>query len=91
MVVADELVNEMNAMLERQRAHFASDELLVERADELRGASPTECWEATRELCASLDWFVERMEPDVRARALEPEPLSEEIIRVLEALQKQAS
>jgi len=81
--------DDMNATLERQRAHFASDELLLERAEEFRGASPTECWAATRELCASLAWFVDRMEPDVRARALAPEPLSDEIVQILEALQKQ--
>ncbi len=90
-LVADGVTPEMLAMLERQRAHFASDEFLVERANDLRGASPTVCWEATKELCASLDWFVARMEPEVRARALAPEPLSRDLVEILEAMQKQAA
>ena len=85
----DEYTPEMLAMLERQRAYFAR-EALVERAAEMRGATPAECWAATVELCAGLDWFLARMTPETRARALAPEPLSDELVAILEALQRAA-
>ncbi len=88
-MAGDEYTPEMLAMLERQRAYFASDSL-VERAAEFRDATPAECWAATIELCAGLDWFLARMDPETRARAMEPEPRSEEEIAILEALQRTA-
>jgi hypothetical protein len=84
------VAEDWNAMLERQVAHFSSDERLSERADEVRDASPAERWAAMRELCATLDWFLDRMDPVTRARATEPEPRSAEVIAILEAMQKTA-
>jgi hypothetical protein len=75
-------------VLKRQIEYFRSDELLRERAAPYVGMSPAECWAETRELCGMLDWFLDRMEPDVRARALEPEPLSAELVAILEAMQR---
>ena len=86
----DEYTPEMLAMLERQREYFASDGALVERAAEFRDLTPAECWAATVELCAGLDWFLARMDPETRARALEAEPLSDELVAILEALQRAA-
>lgn len=60
-----------------------------DRAAPYREMTPAQCWDETRELCAGLDWFLDRMEPDVRKRALEPEPLSPELIAILEAMQRQ--
>jgi len=80
----------MSAMLERQVAHFTSDTFVHDRAAEYRGATPAECWAATIELCAGLDWFLDRMDGPARARAMEPEPLSDEIVAILEALQRPA-
>ena len=84
----DEYTPEMRAMLERQRAYFASDECLRERAALYRGLTPAQCWAETVELCGSLDWFLDRMEPEVRARALEPEPLPAELVAILEQMQR---
>ena len=61
-----------------------------ERAAVYRGRSPADCWAETIELCANVDWFLERMEPDVLARVVEPEPRSPELIAILEAMQRQA-
>lgn len=82
--------NESSAMLERQVAHFSSNEFLRERADELRGASAAECWAATVELCATLEWFLDRMDPATRERVMSPEPLSPELTEILEAMQRVA-
>jgi len=85
--VADD---DSSAMLERQVAYFSSNEFLRERADELRGASPAECWAATVELCATLEWFLDRMDPATRAHVMSPEPLSPELTGILETMQKVA-
>ena len=77
----------MIAVLERQIAHFSSDDFLRERAAEYRGTSPEECWAATLALCRDLEWLVDRMDPATRERALAPEPLSDELVSILEALQ----
>ncbi|HET9485408.1 MAG TPA: hypothetical protein VFO79_15715 [Xanthomonadales bacterium] len=88
--MADEYTPEMLAMLQRQVEYFSSDEFLLERAAPYRAMSPAQCWAETVELCASLDWFLDRMEPEARARALAPEPMSDEIIGILETLQRSA-
>jgi hypothetical protein len=76
-------------VLKRQIEYFSSDELLRDRAAVYRDMTPEECWVETRELCGMLDWFLDRMDPEVRARAMEPEPLSDELIAILEAMQRQ--
>src|SRR5205085_1249413 len=57
-----------NEVLKRQIEYFSSDQLLRDRAAPYRDMTPGECWAETRELCGMLDWFLARMEPDVRAR-----------------------
>lgn len=84
----DEYTPEMLAMLERQVAYFSSDELLLERAALWRDATPEECLIATRESCEEVEWMFGLMEPEVRERALQPEPVPDEIIAILEAMQR---
>lgn len=79
---------EMIAMLHRQIAQFSSDELLKERAAAWRDASPEECLTATAESCSEVEWMFSVMEPEVRERAMEPEPVSDRILAILEAMQK---
>jgi hypothetical protein len=88
LVPDDEYTPEMLAMLERQIAYFSSDELLLERAAPWRDASPEECLLATKESCEEVEWCFERMEPEVRERARQPEPIPDEILRILEAMQQ---
>ena len=77
-------------MLQRQVEYFSSDEFVIHRAMPYRDMTPAQCWAETVELCAGLDWFLERMEPEVRERALGREPLADDIVGILEALQRAA-
>jgi hypothetical protein len=70
----EEYTPEMLAMLERQREHFSSDEMLEERAALWRDATPQECLAALAESCAEAAAFLSRYPPDLlekvaRARA----------------------
>lgn len=80
-------VDDPDVILKRQMEHFRSDDLVRERAAPYRDMSPAQCWAETRELCGMLDWFLERMEPEVRARALESEPMTAELVAILESMQ----
>lgn len=86
--MAGEYTPEMIAMLEAQRAYFASDACLVERADESRELSPAECWAETVAVCADVEWMFSLMDPATRARAEEPEPLPGHVLATLEAMQR---
>lgn len=66
---------EMLAKIEAQRAYFASDELIRERASVWRDASPQECLAATHEECETASVMLARLEPEVRERSLQPEAL----------------
>ena len=82
------MAEDPDEVLKRQIEYMGSDEFLLDRAAPYREMSPGECWAETRELCGMLDWFLDRMEPDVRVRALEPEPMSQELVAILEAMQR---
>jgi hypothetical protein len=86
--VDDDCTPEMLAMLDRQREYFASDQLLIDRAKPWRDATPEECLVATMESCREVDWMFSMMEPEVRERALRPEPIPEGVLAILEAMQK---
>jgi hypothetical protein len=77
---------EMLAVLEAQRAWFASDEHIKERAAIWRDATPQECLEATAELCAEAALFLSRLSDAELDRALQPEPLPPGTIQLLEAI-----
>ena len=78
----------MIARLQRQIAHVTSDDFVRERAAPYRTMSPAECWAETVALCGGLDQIASWMEPATRARALEREPMSDELCAILEAVQR---
>jgi hypothetical protein len=75
--------------LEAQRAHFASDAFLVERAAIWRDQSPEACLAATAEECATAAWLLERLDPETRERAIAPEPLPSDTVALLVQLRAQ--
>jgi hypothetical protein len=86
LAVVDEYTPEMLAMLERQREHFSSDELIKERAAVWRDATPQECLAAVAESCAEAAFFLSQYSPDLLEKVLEPEPLPPDTIELLERL-----
>jgi hypothetical protein len=81
---------EQLAMIEAQRAYFASDECVRERAALWRDATPEECLMATAEECAAAVALLEVKDPVERDRALEPPPIPADTVAILEALQRRA-
>ena len=75
-------------VLRRQVEYFRSDDHIRRRAEPYRGLSPAECVVATAECCSAVETLFEMMEPEVRERALRPEPIPAEIIAILEAMQR---
>jgi hypothetical protein len=65
----------MLAVLEAQRAWFASDEHINERAKLWRDATPEECFEATAELCTEAAILLSRLSDAELERALAPDPI----------------
>jgi hypothetical protein len=82
----EEYTPEMLAMLERQREHFSSDELIKERAAVWRDATPQECLAAVAESCEETAFFLSQYSPDLLEEALEPEPLPSDTLELLERL-----
>ncbi len=76
----------MLAVLEAQRAWFASDAHIKERAAIWRDATPQECLEAVAELCAEAAFSLSRLPEDELERALTPDPLPADTIQLLEAI-----
>lgn len=73
----------MLAQLEAQRAYFASDEHLVERAAIWHDATPEECLAATFALCDDADALLSLKAPDEIERALARDPLPAETLELL--------
>jgi hypothetical protein len=80
---------EMLAKQEALRAHFASDELLVERASVWRDATPQECQAATEEECVATEQFLSQLDPETLERALAPESLPSDVEQILVRLWSQ--
>jgi hypothetical protein len=78
----------MLALLEAQRAYFASDQRVRERASIWRDATPEQRLAAVAEQCREADYFLSLKAPAELERVLSPVPLSEDIIAILEALQR---
>ncbi len=76
----------MLAVLDAQRAWFASDEHIKERAAIWRDATPEECLEAVAELCTEAAMFLSRLSDSELERALAPDPLPPDTARLLEAI-----
>jgi hypothetical protein len=79
---------QMLAELEAQRAYFASDEHIRERSAVWRDASIAECLAATADACREAESLMALKTPAEIERLLEPEPLPEDTIAILEALQR---
>lgn len=75
-------------ILEAQRAQFARDEHIKQRAERWRDATPEECLAATFDACELFDWLLTLMDPETREAALAKEPLPADTIAILEALQR---
>lgn len=78
--------SEMLAQLEAQRAYFASDAHLIERAALWRDASPEECLAATFALCADADAILAMKSPEDIERTLAREPLPADTLEILAML-----
>jgi hypothetical protein len=74
------------ARLEAQRAYFASDERLHDRAAAWLDASSCECLVAVHAACEEAAFFLARLEPAALDRALAPTPLPRDTEQLLEQL-----
>lgn len=66
---------EMLARLEAQRAYFASDDRIRDRAALWIDATPQECLAAVHESCEEAAFFLSRLDPASLEQALAPTPL----------------
>lgn len=78
--------SEMLAQLEAQRAYFASDEHLIERAQIWRDATPEECLAATFALCDDAEALLALKSSEERETILAREPLPPETAALLAQL-----
>ena len=83
-----EYTPEMLALLEAQRAYFASDDHIRREAEAWRDASPEERLAAVAEMCAAGDYFLSQLDPDTLERVLRPVPLPDDTIEILMALRQ---
>lgn len=79
---------DMLAKIEAQRAYFASDDHLRERAAVWRDATPEQCLVAVIEQCREAEYFLSLKSPDERDRVLAPEPIPDDTLAILEDLQR---
>ena len=86
MTVAAAFTPEQLAMIERQRAYFASDDLIRDRAALWADASPEECLAGAEESCHEAAFFLERLTGDELERALAPDRLPDDAIAILSTL-----
>jgi len=75
------------AQLEAQRAYFASDAYLEQRASLWREATPEMCLAAAGEQCEEAAYFLSLKSPEELERLLAPAPLPADTIAILESLQ----
>jgi hypothetical protein len=85
---SDEYTAEMHALLEAQRAYFASDDHLRREVEPWRDASPEERLAAVAEMCAAGDYFLSQLDPETLERVLRPVPLPDDTIQILMALRR---
>jgi hypothetical protein len=79
----------MLAKIAAQRAYFASDDHLRERAAAWRDATPEQCLAAVVEQCREAEYFLSQKTADELERALAPEPIPADTLAILERLQRQ--
>ncbi len=79
---------EENAILEAQRAHFASDEHIIERAARYREMTPEECLAEVIDLGRDAEYYLAMKSEVELERALAPEPIPADTLAILERLQR---
>ena len=77
---------EMLAVLEAQRAYFASDDRIRDRAALWTDATPQECLAAVYESCEEAAFFLSRLDPESLTQALAPQPLPADTEAILTKL-----
>lgn len=80
--------SQMLAQIAAQRAHFASDEHIKERAAIWRAATPEQCLAAVIEQCREAEYFLSMKSPEELERVLAPEPIPPDTLAILERLQR---
>jgi hypothetical protein len=80
-----EYTPEMLALIEAQRAYFASDDHLRREVEPWRDASPEERLAAVVEMCAAGDYFLSQLDPETLERVLQPVRLPEDTIEISSA------
>jgi hypothetical protein len=78
----------MLARIEAQRAHFASDDHIRERAAPWRDATPETCLAATFAECETADYLMSLKPAEERAAVVQSVPIPPDTIAILEALQR---
>jgi hypothetical protein len=81
-----DITPEQAAMLERQRAYFASDEHIKRRAEPYRDATPAECVADLAGCCRTAAWSLGQLDPETLDRALVPDPLPDTTRELLSRL-----
>jgi hypothetical protein len=81
-------IAEENAILEAQRAYFASDEHILERAARYREMSPEECLAEVIDCARAGAQLLALKSPEELAAILEPVPLPADTLAILENLQR---
>jgi hypothetical protein len=76
------------SLLERQVAHFASDDHIRAEVAVWRDATPAERLAELASMCAAAEHFLARAEAEGRAVMPEREPLPADSIAMLEALRR---
>jgi len=76
----------MIAMIEAQRAYFASDDRIRDRAALWIDATPAECLAAVYESCEEAAFFLSRLDPAGLEQALTPLPLPPDSQALLERI-----
>ena len=79
---------EMLAQIEAQRAHFASDDHVRERAAVWRDATPEQRLAAVIDQCREAEYFLALKTPEALERVLAPTPIPDDTIAILERLQR---
>ena len=77
-----------NAILAAQRAYFASDDHIIDRASDYRDMTPEECLAEVSELCRGAAEFMEMKSEEELARIFDSDPLPPDTIACLEHIRR---
>ncbi len=86
--MSDEYTPEMLAMLEAQRAYFASDDHIRREVEIWADTTPEQRLAELAEMCAAGDHFLSQLDPATLERVLQPDPLPSDSLAIFMALQQ---